>query len=85
MRRAYLNGILGLFESVLNGFSWVEIPITPLVRRLAIRYVAEYSLGSQDATHLACAAVASVTDVASLDVVFRRVDDLDLRNDRIYD
>jgi predicted nucleic acid-binding protein len=47
--------------------------------------MAEYSLGSQDAVHLACAAQARATDFASFDAAFRRVDDLDLWNDRIHD
>jgi predicted nucleic acid-binding protein len=84
IRRTYIDGLLGEFEATLNQFPWVELPVTPLVRRLATRYIAEYSLGSQDAAHLASAAFAGVADFVSLDAAFRRVDDLDLWNDLIY-
>ncbi|MFN8634933.1 MAG: type II toxin-antitoxin system VapC family toxin [Chloroflexota bacterium] len=84
IRRAYIDGLLGDFESVLGQFAWVEVPLTPMVRRLTTRFMAEYGLGSQDAAHLASAAQEGVVDFASLDVAFRRVDDLDLWNDLIH-
>jgi predicted nucleic acid-binding protein len=84
IRRAYLQGLLGEFELLLAQFAWVEVPLTPTVRRLAVTYMAQYALGSQDATHLASAAYESVADFASFDVIYRRVDDLDLWNDLIH-
>src|SRR5207253_1769858 len=84
IRRAYIEGVLGDFESVLSQFAWVEIPVTPVVRRLSTRFMAEYSLGSQDAVHLVSAAHEGVADLASLDAAFRRVDGLNLWNDRLH-
>jgi predicted nucleic acid-binding protein len=84
IRRAYLDGLIGAFDETLAQYAWVEVPITPIVRRLAVRYMAEYRLGSQDAVHLASAAHVSVADFASFDAGYRRVDDLDLWNDLIH-
>jgi predicted nucleic acid-binding protein len=84
IRQAYLDGLLADFDALLDQFTWVEVPLSPVVRRLAIRFMAEYGLGSQDAIHLASAAQAGVTDIASFDAVYRRVDALNLWNDRIH-
>jgi predicted nucleic acid-binding protein len=84
IRQAYLDGLLGEFDALLSQFAWVEVPMSPLVRRLAVRFMAEYGLGSQDASHLASAAHAGVADFASFDAVYRRVDGLSLWNDRIH-
>jgi predicted nucleic acid-binding protein len=45
----------------------------------------EYNLGAQNAVHLAGARIAGVHDFASFDRMFRRVDGLNLWNDRIFD
>jgi len=84
IRRTYIDGLIGDFETALGQFPWVEVPITPMVRRLAVRFMAAYGLGSQDATHLASAAQARVAHFASLDAGYRCVDDLDLWNDLIH-
>lgn len=84
VRRAYIDALLGDVETVLEQFTWIELPVTPAIRRRATRFMAEYRLGSHDAAHLASAAQAGVADVASLDAAFRRVDDLDLWNDLIH-
>jgi predicted nucleic acid-binding protein len=84
IRRAYLDGLLSEFESVLAHFTWIEVPVTPIVRRVAVRLMADYGLGSQDAVHLASAAHEGVADLASFDAVYRKVDDLNLWNDLIH-
>ena len=84
IRRAYLNEPLGEFEAILAHFTWTEVPVTPIVRRVAVRLMADFSLGSQDAVHLASAAQEGVTDFASFDAVYRKVDDLHLWNDLIH-
>ncbi len=84
MRQRYLTALLGRFEALLNQFGWAEVGITSAVRRRALQYIGQYNLQSQDAMHLACAAEAGVSDLASFDQGFRRVDSLQLWNDRIY-
>jgi predicted nucleic acid-binding protein len=84
VRQSYLAALLHELEDLLNQFAWVEVPLTPAVRQVAVAYMADFSLGSQDAVHLASAAQESVPDFASLDRVFLQVDGLDLWNDRIH-
>jgi predicted nucleic acid-binding protein len=84
VRRVYLDGLIGEFELLLAQFPWVEVPVAPMVRRVAVTFMAQYGLGSQDATHLASAAMENAADFASFDSIYRRVDDLDLWNDLIY-
>lgn len=76
--------MLGRLDDALGQFQVVEVPVAPGVRRLAASYMAAYGMGSQDAVHLASAAQDGVLDFASLDGVYRRVDDLDLWNDLIH-
>lgn len=84
VRESYLRDLLSDFEAVLDQFGWVEVPVTPDVRLAAVRLVAQYNLGAQDALHLASATAAGVRDLASFDESFRRVDGLSLWNDRIF-
>ena len=84
VRRAFLGDVLGRLDDALGLFQVVEVPVTPGVRRLAVFYMATYGMGSQDAIHVAGAAQDGVSDFASLDEVYRRVDDLDLWNDLIH-
>lgn len=85
VRQSYLRTLVGSLEALLEHFTWVEIPLTPEVRTVAIEYISRYNVGSQDAAHLASATVAGVVDLASLDRSFRRIDGLTLWNDRIHD
>ena len=84
VRELYFADLLGALDSAMAQFRWVEVDLTPEVRRRAVEYMARYALGSQDAVHLASAALAGVPDFASLDDVFRRVDGLLLWNDRLH-
>jgi predicted nucleic acid-binding protein len=84
VRQSYLATLLGQFEALLDQFGWAEVAITSDVRRRALQYITQYNLDSQDAMHLACATEAGVTDLASFDQDFRRADNLNLWNDRIY-
>ena len=58
--------------------------LTPEIRRRAIDYIAQYNLSGQDAIHLASALNAGVTDLASFDGGFRRVEGVHLWNDLIH-
>ena len=84
VRRTYLQTLLTAFEDLLAPFDWEEVHLTPEVRIMAMQYVSQYNVGSQDAIHLASANWAGVTDFASLDQRLRRVDGLHLWNDLIH-
>jgi predicted nucleic acid-binding protein len=84
VRQAYLQDLLGIFEQLLDQFGWTEVAVTPDIRIRALALANDYHLEAQDAVHLACAEAAGVPDLASFDVRFRRVDGLQLWNDRIH-
>jgi predicted nucleic acid-binding protein len=84
IRRTYIDSILRAFETALAQFTWHEVALESGVRTLVAEYVASYNLGAHDATHLASARYAGVSDLASLDEAFRRVDNLVLWNDGIH-
>jgi predicted nucleic acid-binding protein len=83
VRRAYVEAIRDELRALLDGFAWVELPLTTAVRTLAIEYFHRFGINVQDAAHLASAALAGVTQVASFDVQFRRDDGLHLWNDAV--
>jgi len=83
-RQAYLGALSGAVQGMLDYFRWEEIPLNTDVRVLALDYMARYALGRHDAAHLASATYAQVSDLASFDEAFRRVDGLALWNDGIY-
>jgi predicted nucleic acid-binding protein len=84
VRAQYLSDWVGLVHRLLAQFAWNEVAVTPEVSVRALQHVATYSLGPQDAVHLACAQEAGVLDLASFDAGFRRVDGLFLWNDCIH-
>jgi predicted nucleic acid-binding protein len=84
VRAAYYHYVRTLFDDILSPFPWEEVPLTAAVQAQATEYMAMFNLDAQDATHLACARLAGVRDLASYDRRFRRVDRLSLWNDRIY-
>jgi predicted nucleic acid-binding protein len=84
VRQAYLQALIKTFESVLTQFKWAEVSLTPAIRIAAIRAMGQHNLGSQDAVHLVSARHAGLSDLASLDERYRRVDGLNLWNDRIH-
>jgi len=84
VRATYLAALIGEFERLLGYYEYEVMPISAQVRDLALTHMARHALGSQDAVHLASAALAGVPDFASLDDAFRRVDGLLLWNDRVH-
>ncbi len=84
IRSAYLEAHLHDLNELLSQFVLHEVALTPAVRTLAIELMARFALGSQDATHLASASLGNVDGIASFDEAFRRVDGLQLWNDRMY-
>ncbi len=82
VRSAYLEANLRDLSELLGQFVLHEVALTPAVRTLAVEQMARFALGSQDATHLASASLAGVDGFASFDEAFRRVDGLQLWNDR---
>jgi predicted nucleic acid-binding protein len=84
VRRVYVETMVSSFDAALAQFVWDEVALTPDVKRQAISYIADYSIGPNDAVHLASAWKARCFDVASFDAGFRRVDNLTLWNDLIH-
>jgi predicted nucleic acid-binding protein len=84
VRQAYIRSFVRRLEAVLTQFTWIEIDLTPEIRRRAFDYIAQYNLSGQDAIHLARALNAGVTDLASFDGGFRRVEGVHLWNDLIH-
>ena len=84
VREAYLQAMLRTLENLLAQFEWHEVALTETIRRDATRLMAEYNLRSYDAVYLASARAVGVADFASLDRGYRRVDGLQLWNDRIF-
>jgi predicted nucleic acid-binding protein len=84
VRELYLESLLSDLEALLVQFGWTEIPLTRAVRQLATRNIVRYNLGPHDAVHLASATEAGITNFASLDRGYRRVEGLHLWNDRIH-
>lgn len=84
IRRAYLQALFAELDTLLAQLKWLEIPLTRSVRVAAVRFMADYALGSQDAVHLASAGEVGARDLASLDQKFRRVNGLYLWNDHIH-
>ncbi len=84
VRRAYLNGFWVALEQLLNQYGWEELPITQTTRALALAYIADFGLEPEDALHLATAHEGGVSDFASFDAAFRRVDGRALWNDRLH-
>jgi predicted nucleic acid-binding protein len=78
VRDSYLTAMTGALQDLLDAFGWFEIGVTPDVRVHALQLMAQFRLDGHDATHLACAQAAGLTDLASFDRDFRRVDGLDL-------
>ena len=84
VRERYFKFVMSTLEDLLSPFDWHEIPTTFHVNRAAIGYMARYNMDAQDAVHLASARAVGLTDLASFDRIFRRVDGLNLWNDHIY-
>lgn len=84
VRQAYVQAFASGLSALLAQFSWVEIDLNPQIRAAAIQLVAQYSLGGQDAVHVASATWAGVLEFASFDRSFRRIDGLSLWNDQIH-
>jgi predicted nucleic acid-binding protein len=84
VRRAYVESMMEAFDATLAQFAVEEVELTSDIRRDAVRFIADYSLGPNDAVHLASAWKARCSDMASFDAGFRRVDDLTLWNDLIH-
>lgn len=84
VRQTYLRFMERSLTVLLDQFAWDEVSVTPAVRALALRAVTHYNLRPYDAVHLACATISGVTDIASFDKAFRRVDGLNLWNDLIH-
>jgi predicted nucleic acid-binding protein len=72
--------LLGQF---LAQFPRTEIRLNQRVVSLAIELVGRFNLQSYDAVHVASAFHAGCTDIASLDKDFRRVEGIDLWNNRL--
>ena len=84
VREAHLQAMLRTLENLLAQFEWHEVALAEAVRRDDARLMAEHNLRSYDAVHLASATAVGVPDFASLDRGYRRVDGLQLWNDRIF-
>lgn len=84
IRERYLGSLLEGFDQLLSAFNWGEVPIVSALRREALGYMMAYRRDPHDAAHVAAARSIGVADLASLDRAYRRVDDLELWNDRIY-
>ena len=84
VRRLYLQSFVRALDGLLELFEWEEVALTTDVRNAALAYIASHNFRPHDAVHLASAVQAGVTDLASLDESFRRVDGLQLWNDLIY-
>lgn len=84
VRRTYLRFMSDALDAMLGQFDRGEVSVTPDVRVAAVGHIVVYNLRAQDAVHLACARSAGVSDIASFDKGFRRVDGLSLWNDRIH-
>jgi predicted nucleic acid-binding protein len=76
VRDAYVNYWLEELQSLLNYFDWHEIDVTDDVRVHALQLLVTFRLKGLDATHIACAQALGITDIASFDSDFRRVDGL---------
>ncbi len=84
VRTEWLFTMISRVEAMLQPFDWNELSLTSRIRRTAIGYMAGHNLGAHDAVHLASAVAAGVADLASLDRGFRRVEGINLWNDRIH-
>jgi predicted nucleic acid-binding protein len=71
-----VNYWLEELQSLLNYFDWHEIDVTDDVRVHALQLLVTFRLKGLDATHIACAQALGITDIASFDSDFRRVDGL---------
>jgi predicted nucleic acid-binding protein len=76
VRDAYLTAMLERLQDLLEAFGWYEIEVTADIRVHALQLMAQYDLDGHDATHVASAQAAKLTDVVSFDSDFRRVDGL---------
>lgn len=84
VRRRYLEFLLQRLQDTLDQFQWNEVSLTPEVRTLAIEGIMQFNLRSHDAVVHASAEWAGVTDLASFDEAYRRVDGFVLWNDLIH-
>lgn len=84
VRRRYLEFLLQRLRDTLDQFQWFEVSLTPEIRTLAIENIMQFNLRPHDAVVHASATWAGVTDLASFDEAFRRVDGLILWNDLIH-
>jgi predicted nucleic acid-binding protein len=84
VRRRYLGYFLQRLQDTLDQFQWYEVSLTPEIRTLAIEGIMQFNLRPHDAVVRASAEWAGVTDLASYDEAFRRVDGLVLWNDLIH-
>jgi predicted nucleic acid-binding protein len=84
VRRRYFEFLLQRLQDTLDQFQWNEVSLTPEVRTLAIEGVMQFNLRPHDAVLRASAEWSGVTDLASYDEAFRRVDGFVLWNDLIH-
>jgi predicted nucleic acid-binding protein len=84
VRRRYLELLFQRLRDTLDQFQWNEVSLSPEIRTLAIDDIMQFNLRSHDAVVHASASWAGVTDLASFDEAFRRVDGLVLWNDLIH-
>jgi predicted nucleic acid-binding protein len=84
VRTAYIEHFRELLLEMLRPFKRAQIGMNATVVGRAMWYMAAYNLKGNDALHLASMNSANVADIASLDSVFRRVDDIFLWNDAIH-
>lgn len=84
VRGRYIADMIGRARALLAPFEWAQVPITGDVQRRAQDYMIAYGLHPQDAAHVAAAELAGVSDIATLDRGFRKVDDITLWNDLIH-
>jgi predicted nucleic acid-binding protein len=84
VRRQYLDLLLQRLKELLDQFPWREVWLTPEVRELAVHDILNFNLRPLDAVMRASATYVGVSDFASFDEAYRRVDGLTLWNDLIH-
>lgn len=84
VRGAWFAHALAELDGFLSEFEVEQIEFTEEVRVLALEYMDTHNLGGHDAVHVASAKLAGVSDLASFDRGYRRIDGLHLWNDRVF-